>query len=354
MDKCKPSTSGNFQMAKQMNRWPKITFFCSLVLGLAMTAILIQYAGWKNIAAVISQASLLDLLLALGVYAGSWFWRARRFLSFAKRSNSRITSWQLFKMNISGFALNNLLPAHMGDIATAVYLKMTGIPGGKSTAMVLQTRLLDLLTLIFLCLLLLPFAVVKEAPAWIWRTIFIGILFVFCPYIIAWSEKSHRLSTYLTVLQNKTSWPPGRYLWAKIYSIYLGFTEIIIDKKLFLSTFFFSLLIWLGEGITCYIIACSLHVHLPLSLAILSVSLANIGKAVPATPGGIGVYEGIMMSMLLWGGYSAEIALAIALLDHLSKKCFTVSIGLSATYHLIGARWYERLTKVEKREKNQC
>jgi len=50
--------------------------------------------------------------------------------------------FDLFKLYISGYALNVMLPAKLGDVATVGYLKMKGVHIGRSAAIILQTRIL--------------------------------------------------------------------------------------------------------------------------------------------------------------------------------------------------------------------
>ena len=88
------------------------------------------------------------------------------------------------------------------------------------------------------------------------------------------------------------------------------------------------------ECLTCYGIVIALDVEITLSVIILGVSTANIGKSIPSTPGGVGIYEGILSGVLAGFGVSMEVALAVAILDHCMKKMFNLILGIPATIHI--------------------
>ena len=77
----------------------------------------------------------------------------------------------------------------------------------------------------------------------------------------------------------------------------------------------------------------------PLLVALFAVSIANLGKAVPATIGGIGVYESILAANLIAFGISFDVAVVTAILDHFIKKAFTLGFGIPATFGLLGKQW---------------
>ena len=85
----------------------------------------------------------------------------------------------------------------------------------------------------------------------------------------------------------------------------------------------------------------SLAVGIQISLvaAIFAVSIANMGKAIPATIGGIGVYESILAAILVSLGNSFDVAIVTAILDHFIKKAFTLGFGIPATLGLLGREW---------------
>jgi uncharacterized membrane protein YbhN (UPF0104 family) len=67
---------------------------------------------------------------------------------------------------------------------------------------------------------------------------------------------------------------------------------------------------------------------------ILAVSIGTLAKIPSVTPGGIGVYEGAVASILVLLGVPFETAVVVGLLDHAVKKLFNTAFGLPATAQL--------------------
>ena len=100
------------------------------------------------------------------------------------------------------------------------------------------------------------------------------------------------------------------------------------------SSILLSLLIWLFEALTCYIVAIAVGARIPIIAVIFAVSIANVGKCAPATPGAVGIYECILVAILVLFETSFDIATVIAILDHLIKNLFILVIGVPATVNI--------------------
>ena len=78
----------------------------------------------------------------------SWIFRVQRLERFTGDAGEKIYFFELFKRLSSGYTLNVLLPAKLGDVAMIFYLKMKKIAIGKSTAIIFQLRILDVMALL--------------------------------------------------------------------------------------------------------------------------------------------------------------------------------------------------------------
>jgi uncharacterized protein (TIRG00374 family) len=313
-----------------------VYYILSLITSAVALILLIHVAGSENLSNVIKHISAPLLLLSLGVYGTSWVFRTMRLSLFVNQNETSIRQLSLFKMNISGFALNNISPARLGDAATIGYLRMYGVRGGRSTAIIVQTRVLDLLSIIFLALCGIIFSLESSFPSWIIRVIFICGILCLLPYCVVWSQKIHGLPERLRRFAEGTKSSPIRYITIKASDIYQAYSDIVYNRRLFFVSVFYSVLVWTIEGLSCYIIARATGADLPLAIVLSAVALANIGKGAPVTPGGIGVYESIMVTVLSLQGCPVETSLVIALCDHLLKKGFTITIGIPATLNIAG------------------
>ena len=117
----------------------------------------------------------------------------------------------------------------------------------------------------------------------------------------------------------------------KAKDAYFGYIKLASIKRLFAITLLLSLSIWLLEILTCYADSLAVGAHVPILAIVLGVSLANMGKIAPATPGSIGIYESILATVLALFGVPMVLAVPIAILDHAIKNSFTLALGVPAT-----------------------
>ncbi|GAI16545.1 unnamed protein product, partial [marine sediment metagenome] len=110
-----------------------------------------------------------------------------------------------------------------------------------------------------------------------------------------------------------------------------GYHEIVSDKNLLVASILLSLMIWLFDGLTCYMVSIAVGAQISIIAVILAVSIGNVGKIAPATPGSVGIYESILVSVLIFFGVAFDVAVVIAILDHAIKKLFNLMFGVPAT-----------------------
>lgn len=320
----------------------------SLLLGFALLSVLVYFAGYEQFLAVIFKASIPWIIIAIIIYACSWIFRVWRLEKFTHQAGIPIKVSELFKLHISGYALNVLLPAKLGDAATVGYLRLQGIKVGRSAAIIFQTRILDLLALIALSIpaFIIPYE--KGVPGSIAAAVAVCILIVLIPFMTVFLDKQHSLARLLEKLERKFF---NRFLKLasnKLKDAYEGYHTVVSDRKLTLVTILLSVIIWILEGLTCYVIAIAVKAEIALLPALLAISVSNIGKIIPTTPGSVGVYEGLMTAVLVFFGVQFDIALAVAILDDGIKKVFNVVVGLQAT-----TRMGARISEITRQSRNE-
>jgi len=110
------------------------------------------------------------------------------------------------------------------------------------------------------------------------------------------------------------------------------FSKIILSFKLGRKcraiSMIYSLLAWIMEGFTTYVVFRSLGQDIPLSIAFLGLAVANMVKIIPATPGGIGLFEGTMAILYVSLGINPNTAIVAATLDHLVKNINVLIFGI--------------------------
>jgi uncharacterized protein (TIRG00374 family) len=316
-------------MQRNIKSW--IGRIIAFFIGFGVLLGLIYYVGFENFLSILLQTSPYWIIASVIVYAISWVFRTLRLEKFTAHAGKNVKIFNLFKLYISGYALNVILPAKAGDVATVGYLKMEGINIGMSAAIILQTRILDVLALILLSIPAFIFFFEKGASEWIWTTIFICILIVAVPIGIVLLDRNKMFSDILEKLKDRCSHKILKLLAEKTRDVYEGYHAIVSNKRLFVTSILLSLMIWLFEAFTCYTVSIAVGAQIPIIVVIFAVSIANVGKCIPATPGAVGIYEGIFVAVLVLFGISFDIAIVIAILDHLIKNLFILAIGVPAT-----------------------
>ena len=298
----------------------------SASIGIVILALLIHFAGARRLWEVFVRASPAWLAAAFGVYATSWIFRTWRLKLFT--SLGVLTA---FKLRISALAINALSPTKLGDAAMVGYLKLNGIPLGRSLAVVIQIRVLDAMAVGLLSLSALVLFAGGETPAWIIASLIVCMVFAVVPIGLVVLDRGKKLPGALGRLEERRKSKFARLVVQKIKEACSAYYQMVSDRRLLAPTILFSILIWLMDVFCARTVAVALGVKAPLAAVLLGVMVGNIGKSAPSTPGAIGVYEGIFAAVLALFGVPFEAALAVGMLDHLVKKLFNLALGLPAT-----------------------
>lgn len=318
-------------MYKMENKTKTWTYrIIASLAGIAILLSLVYYAGFEKFFGIIIHTSPYWIILSVIIYAISWIFRVQRLERFTRDAGEKIGFFELFKLLISGYTLNILLPARLGDVATIFYLKMKKIAIGKSTAIIFQLRILDVMALLILSLPVFAFFF-SDAPAWIGTTLLICTLIIAIPICILLFDKTKHFSDLLNGLGNKFSNKIFKIVSEKVNDAYIAYHEIILDKRLLFVSISISITIWLFDILTCYSVSIAVASPVAITVALFGVCIANVAKSVPSIPGGIGIYEGALAGILALFGTPFDMAITIAILDHAIKNLFTLVFGIPAT-----------------------
>lgn len=316
-------------MKKKVKSW--MYRIIAFIIGIGILLALIYYVGLERFLNIVRQTSPYWIAVSVIVYAASWIFRIWRLKRFTIHAGKYIKIFDLFKLYISGYALNAILPAKIGDVAIIGYLKTKKINIGRSVAIVFQTRILDVLALVLLCIPAFVLFFKKDIPGWIMATILLCIVVVAVPIGIVVYDRNKKFSGILEKLEIRLGHKLLKLAVEKTKDAYESYHDIVSDKNLLLTSILLSLMIWLFDGLTCYVLSIAVGAQISIVAVILAVSIGNIGKIAPVTPGSIGIYESILAAVLALFGISLDVAITIAILDHVTKKMFTLAFGVPAT-----------------------
>ena len=84
---------------------------------------------------------------------------------------------------------------------------------------------------------------------------------------------------------------------------------------------------WLLEGLVSYMMSLSIGHPIPIYIIFLAVSVGNISKVIPVTPGGLGIYEATVIMLMGLFGVPPAVATLLSLIDHVLKTLLGVLFG---------------------------
>jgi len=303
-----------------------LRYLISFLISLIILLFLIFCGDVNRFIKVLSQVSVNSVIIMVIVYALSWIFRTIRLKRTTTSLGSKMPFKNLFKLNISGYALNVLLPVKIGDVARMLFLKAEGMEGDKAIASVIYIRLLDIISIIMLATPVLFIMTKESIPNWTIISVISCILIIVLIFVFL---SIGRMQHLFDIIEAKFTLKVTKGLLRVGKEVHWNLRNLLFKSSVYCDMFY-SILIWLLEALTCYVVALGLNAQVSPLLIIFGVSMANISKIVPATPGGIGIYEGIIVGIFAIGGIEYNKALVIAIVDHLIKNLFIISIGIPA------------------------
>ncbi len=315
-----------------------------------------------NLASRLHPAWVALFLLA---YTTSFILRAARWKVIVKATGGNVNIKQLMSINFSGWFINEVTPARIGDLLRISLLSShAGVSLGESTSTIAVERTLDIFSIILLSSALLfttnfspiiPLHVKLIAViGFIVLTAILILTLIFCvsgPGIINFfrldklSEKLYRTVYGLTLgmrdgirkLARKPKFlaltailsPP---IWVvDAFSIYLFINAAGIPE--FAQTVTLAILagvypaIWLTDSVTLTVFMSPLS-SVSAGICLLSTLLGFASKFFPVIPGGFGIYEFIVAVVLNIVGFPLNLGLAVALLDHMARLTYCSATGI--------------------------
>ncbi len=262
------------------------------------------------------------MLVSLGLFLRGLRWRV------LLRSRAPVNIASAFWATAAGYLGNNFLPARAGELVRTM---MISARWNLSKTFVLTTalseRMSDAIALVIISsivLLTLPFR-----PGWLDRAAkpfgIVGLCGVLAIVVL---PKLEHVWTYLLRLMH---FPPA--LRDKLIQI---LEQILIGMRTFHDAgrlFRFALLtcgIWFSDATGTIIGMRALGMSVSLPVAFLLITGLGLGSALPSTPGYVGIYQFVAVSVLVPFGFSRTDAIAYILLAQALQYVAITAWGLLA------------------------
>ena len=298
----------------------------------------------------------LYLFFSLFVYLLSWPLRGIRYQEILSQLGFHEPLLFLTEAIFVSQTCNLVVPARAGDAARAYILKSKKkIPYVSGFASLFFERLFDLLTIttlagvVFMLTQLLGKGsffstntgldkITQSGELALQLAIFVGIavLSLLILILLTSKTKSNSVSRFLQFFSNDLY---AQRLSSSIENFIENIQKLTINPVIFARVGLLSLLIWSLDVSVAIIILYSFSPSLPLTTLIFTclfaVSIGNLAKVLPLSPGGIGLYEGAFTLLVVsLTGISPSLALGVAILDHAIKNIVTILGGLFSSIDL--------------------
>jgi uncharacterized membrane protein YbhN (UPF0104 family) len=345
---------------------PRITKRVSIAAGIVLTAVAVllmgQYLPLGEVVERMSQADPMLVGLAALVYVLSWPLRGSRYRDVLEElgytEDANFLTGAIFVSQTG----NLVFPARAGDAVRAYVVKARrSIPYPTAFASLAVERVFDLLTITMLAGVVLVGLALTGATGGLESTLFgsapsggasggdygaagqtalyvaggVGFAAILSVAVIVASARSDR--NFVRVAVSGLSSDSYADYVAGVVERFTGDVQTVAgDRSAFLTVGASSLAIWTLDVLTALLVlvafpSVSLPIPMLVAVCFFAVSVGNLAKVLPLSPGGVGLYEGAF-TLLVVGltpiGWS--IALGAAILDHAVKNVVTLIGGVAS------------------------
>ena len=304
-----------------------IYWVASLSLAGVLLYISLRGIEWVRVWSIVRGARPPAVALAMAVMSLTLFLRAVRWRVLLS-AEGNVSIPLAFWATAAGYLGNNVLPARAGEVVRTV---MISGRSGMSKAFVLTTalseRVVDAIALITISgtvLLTIP-----EKPGWLADAArpfaILGLVGVACIALVPAYE-----SLWFRVLARL---PVPHRLRDKVEHVLrqaLQGIRSFHDVGRLCRFLALTAVIWLIDGMTTVLSAYAIGLSIHLPLAFLLVAGLGLGSALPSTPGYVGIYQFVAISVLTPFGFSRTDAIAYILFYQAIAYVVVLSWGLIA------------------------
>lgn len=286
---------------------------------------------WEAVWATIAVAEWRFVVLAALFTCGSFFARALRWRVLLNAEES-LPVGEVFCATMAGYLGNAFLPARAGEIIrTLVVSGRSSLTKTYVLTTALSERLMDVIALVLWASLIL--LGVHPKPEWMagaarvmaagagLGALTIGVL-------------PHTGQLYVTILQRL---PLPHHLRDRLQSLA---EQVLLGMRAFHNTGRFlyfaalTIVIWVFDGIATTTAAHALHLGISFSVAMLLLTALGLASALPSTPGYVGIFQFVAVTVLVPMGIAKSDALAFILVFQAYGYAVTLLLGLPCLWIL--------------------
>ncbi len=220
-----------------------------------------------------------------------------------------------FMALLIGLFINNVLPARIGEVARGYALsRRMNIPFTYAVSTVFIDRVFDLLGLLAITFMFFPG---QALPDTVSKALFVLVTVFLACVVALFALSQEKIAFWITGYFRRHPRPFFNKLAKRVLEIHENLRRIREPKKLalFIAITIFN---WFSMAMALFFSLKTFHVELPFVYVPFVCAILNMGLAVPSSPGYIGVYEFILISLLAIFGIPKHQSFAVAVFFHAS------------------------------------
>jgi uncharacterized protein (TIRG00374 family) len=316
----------------------------SWLVAAALAAILLYFAlrgvDWRRVWEIIAGARW--QWLAAGVACGctSFFLRSLRW-RILLNAEAQLSIGTVFGATMAGYLGNMFLPARAGELVrTVVVSKRSALSKTYVLTTALGERLSDAIALVLWSSVIL--LGVSPKPQWM-EDVSRTTTVVAAVGALVIAILPHTGNLCHTLVQHMPM-PAGlrTRLSPLVDQILLGLRAFHNIGR-FLGFVALTAIVWSVDGCSVIVTARSLGLHVSFTVAMLLISGMGLSSALPSTPGYVGIFQFVAVTVLVPFGVTKDAALALILLIQAMGYIVAVTLGLPAIYRLQGSTSMRRM-----------
>lgn len=292
------------------SRGKAITFGIAFLLAAALVYYSLRGIQWPQVGGLVAKAKLSYLGLGCCITTVSLFLRAFRW-RILLTAEGAVSIPDAFWATSAGYFGNNFLPARAGELVrTFMVSASTGLNKAYVLTTALSERIVDAIALVVISALVL--LTLPARPGWLSTAAkpfaVLGLTGVLAIALLP------RLEWLGRRMLERAPLPPGlrNKLLGVMENGLRGIRAFHEPRRLF-GFLGLTIVIWFLDAVATVIGAAALGLAMPLAVAFLLIAGLGLGSALPSTPGYVGIYQFVAVSVLVPFGFSKTDAVAYIL-----------------------------------------
>jgi uncharacterized protein (TIRG00374 family) len=282
----------------------------------ALAGVLLYYSlrgiEWRQAGRLIAGASLARLSVVAAVMTGALFLRSFRWRILLS-AEGYVSVGGAFWATSAGYFGNNFLPARAGELVRTLMISSRwGLNYAYVLATALSERVADAIALVVISALVL--LTLPAQPGWLATAAKpFAILGLSGALMIAILPRMESLCRRL--LGRLPIPAPLRDKLIALMEHGLRGIRAFHDGKRLLAFLGLTIVIWCMDAVGVVVSASALGLAIPVPLAFLLIAGLGLGSALPSTPGYVGIYQFVAVSVLTPFGFTRTDAIAYILVS---------------------------------------